>query len=144
MLLEVEADQGLSDAPDSLMDRVLVGIITLYSKYCLAILCTTRRLTLSYLLPDENPSAVPEQSDYLATLLRDPTSSHLLETLVTRAPNRAFAILWSTYFQGKLSRLSAHPVANFVIARALEKINAEQLGEACEELKDSWAKIISV
>jgi hypothetical protein len=33
MLLEVEADQDLSDAPGSLMDRVTVGIISSCSKY---------------------------------------------------------------------------------------------------------------
>lgn len=32
-MLEVEADQGTSDVPDSLMDRVLVGIITSYSTH---------------------------------------------------------------------------------------------------------------
>ncbi|KAF7978355.1 hypothetical protein HWV62_1005 [Athelia sp. TMB] len=121
ILLEIEADLGLSDAPDSLMDRVLVGIITLYN---------------------EDPTANPESSDYLSTLLRDPTSSHLLETLVSRAPDRAFASLWLTYFQGKLSRLAAHPVANFVVARAVGRASSEQLAEMFQELKDSWAKII--
>jgi nucleolar protein 9 len=92
---------------------------------------------------DEDPAGIPEQSDYLSTLFRDPTSSHLLETVVTRAPDRAFVILWSTYFQGKLARLSAHPVANFVVARAMERVNTSQLESACEELRESWGKIIS-
>jgi hypothetical protein len=35
MLLEIEADQGLSDAPDSLMDRLLVGVITSYRTFLL-------------------------------------------------------------------------------------------------------------
>jgi nucleolar protein 9 len=92
---------------------------------------------------DKDPSPMLEQSEYLSTLFRDATSSHLLETLVTRAPERAFTFLWSTYFQGKLARLAAHPVANFVVARALEKVNTEQLGEACEELTNAWGKVIS-
>jgi len=93
---------------------------------------------------DKDPAVIPEQSDYLSTFFRDPTSSHLLETVVTRAPDRAFVILWSTYFQGKLARLSAHPVANFVVARAMERVNASQLESACEELRESWGKIISM
>jgi BarA-like signal transduction histidine kinase len=28
MVLEIEADQGLSDEPDSIMDQVLVGLIS--------------------------------------------------------------------------------------------------------------------
>jgi len=139
MLLEVEADQGTSDVSDSLMDRVLVGMITSYSG-CIS---RSNAKTNSLGLIDEDPSVIPEQSDYLSTLLRDPTSSHLLETLVTRAPDHAFAILWSTYFQGKLARLSGHPVANFVVARAMDRLNVSQLGLACEELKSACGKIIS-
>lgn len=30
MVLEIEADQGLSDEPGSLMDHVLVGLISAY------------------------------------------------------------------------------------------------------------------
>lgn len=42
-----------------------------------------------------------------------------------------------------MSRLAAHNVANFVVARALGRASPEQLSEACQELRDSWAKIIS-
>ncbi|KAF9004819.1 armadillo-type protein [Cyathus striatus] len=121
LILEVEADQNLSNEARSLMDRVMVGIIAL---------CR------------EDPDALPEESDYLGTLLRDTTSSHLLETIVLRCPEDAFKVLWAVYFKGKLSRLSIHPVANFVLAKALERISAEQLSEACTELDGSWGKII--
>jgi len=46
--------------------------------------------------------------------------------------------------KGKLARLGAHPVANFVIAKALERANTLQLEDAYDELKDSWEKIISM
>lgn len=82
-------------------------------------------------------------SDFLGTLLRDATSSHLLETLVTKSTPQIFSLLWSTYFQQQLPRLSVHPVANFVVARALSRINEVQLGGVCEELGKSWQKIIS-
>ncbi|KAG2053480.1 ARM repeat-containing protein [Suillus hirtellus] len=121
LILEVEADHGESSLPGSLMDHVLVGIITL---------CHRKS--------DEQPEA----SDYLVTLLRDPTSSHLLETMVSRCPDPAFTILWATYFQGKLTRLATHPVANFVVAKAAERLNPTQLKGALEELESSWNKII--
>jgi nucleolar protein 9 len=91
----------------------------------------------------EHPATTPEPSDFVVTLLRDPTSSHLLEIVAQKSPNAAFDILWSTYFHGKLPRLANHPVANFVVAKALERVTAEQLGEACEELDGTWLKIIS-
>ncbi|KAF9468782.1 armadillo-type protein [Collybia nuda] len=121
MLLEVEADQDMAKDHGSLMDKVTVGIITA---------CR-----------DDSTSLV-EPSDYLNTLLRDPTSSHLLETIVLRSPIDAFAILWSTYFKGKLARLASHPVANFVVAKALERVSVDQLSEACSELEGSWNKMI--
>lgn len=77
------------------------------------------------------------------TLLRDPTSSHLLETLVRRSPERVFDSLWRTYFVGKLARLAVHPVANFVVAKAFERVNAEQLDAAVQELQEVSGKIVS-
>ena len=47
------------------------------------------------------------------------------------------------YFQRKLGRLAAHPVANFVVAKAIERIDGKQLEVACEELGDSFGKMIS-
>ncbi|KAI0260538.1 armadillo-type protein [Gloeopeniophorella convolvens] len=120
MLLEIEADQGLSDEPGSLMDHVLVGLITTYHN---------------------DPSATPEASDYLSTLLRDPTSSHLLETLVSRCPEHIFSMLWPTYFERNLKKLAMHPVANFVVAKALERANTDNLSFVLNELRESLGKI---
>ncbi|TFY55659.1 hypothetical protein EVG20_g9240 [Dentipellis fragilis] len=111
MLLEVEADNGMADEPDSLMDRVLVGLITL--------------------------------QHFLGTLLRDATSSHLLETLVSRSPPPVFDMLWDTYFAGKLARLAAHPVANFVVAKAIERVSAAQMAQVLSELEGALPKIRS-
>ncbi|KAF8845591.1 ARM repeat-containing protein [Paxillus ammoniavirescens] len=120
LVLEIEADHGGASLPDSLMDRVLVGMITAYHN---------------------DPDISPEASDYLVTLLRDPTSSHLLETLVSRCPGRAFNLIWQTYFRDKLARLAFHPVANFVVAKAVERLDSTQLGDALEELKSSLSKM---
>ncbi|KAJ6510238.1 armadillo-type protein [Mycena vitilis] len=121
MLLAVEADQQMTEDPDSLMDRVLVGLVS---------------------ASRDDPSGAAPVSDYLNTLLRDPTSSHLLETIVTRCPESAFSILWATYFKGNLPRIASHPVANFVLAKAMERISGSQLTEACAELQNVWAKLI--
>ncbi|KAF7330777.1 hypothetical protein MVEN_02416800 [Mycena venus] len=121
MLLAVEADQQMTEDSDSLMDRVLVDLVS-----------SSR----------DNPSAAAPVSDYLNTLLRDPTSSHLLETIVSRCPGPAFSILWTTYFKGNLPRIASHPVANFVLAKALERVSVTQLTEACGELQNVWTKLI--
>lgn len=95
------------------------------------------------LYTDQDDSVEPEVSDYLVTLLRDPTASHLLETLVHRSPAKVFKVLWATYFRSKLPKLAVHPVANFVVAKALERVDASELEEACQELDSILGKIIS-
>ena len=95
------------------------------------------------LFADEDPSAEIPESDYLTTLLRDPTASHLLETLVIRSPGSAFDNLWRTYFSGKLPKLAVHPVANFVVAKGIERLSAEQLTSTVEELRNVASKIVS-
>ncbi|KAI1793004.1 ARM repeat-containing protein [Ganoderma leucocontextum] len=121
ILLELEAAYGQSDQPGSLMDHALVGMITAIH---------------------ENPDGEAPESDYLMTLLRDPTASHLLETLVRKSPDKVFDIMWRTYFLGKLAKLAIHPVANFVVAKAIERLNAEQLDAALEELQGVAGKIV--
>ncbi|KAJ3534526.1 hypothetical protein NM688_g7124 [Phlebia brevispora] len=120
MLLEVEAAQNLASEPGSLADWVLDGLVT---------------------RQHEGTTADVEASDYVGTLLRDPTSSHLLETLVRRLESRPFDIVWAIYLNGKLARLSVHPVANFVVGKALERVNEKQLLEACEELRPVSEKL---
>lgn len=67
----------------------------------------------------------------------------MLETLVQRCPPAAFNLLWTTYFKGKLAKLAVHPVANFVVARAVERLDSEQLEDALEEMSGSWVKMRS-
>ena len=79
----------------------------------------------------------------MGTLLRDATSSHLLETIVTRSPMPVFDRVWSTYFSSKLSKLAVHPVANFVVAKAILRLSTEQLRAASQELENVASKILS-
>ncbi|KAG8801311.1 Nucleolar protein 9, partial [Serendipita sp. 400] len=101
------------------MDRILVGMISGYSA---------------------TPESIPPPSDYLATLLRDATASHLLETVVQHMPDGPFSQLWRVYFSGKLHRLAIHPVANFVVANAFERLNNNDFPEAVQEMEKVLAK----
>lgn len=88
-----------------------------------------------------DPSSVPEASDYIATPIRDPTSSHLLETVVSHCHEGVFGIIWATYFERNLRKLAVHPVANFVFTKALERANAVQLSYALNELWESLSRL---
>lgn len=50
--------------------------------------------------------------------------------------------MWTTYFQGKLVRLALHPVANFVVSKAVERLDGNQMKTILEELHASWTKAI--
>ncbi|KIY48757.1 ARM repeat-containing protein [Fistulina hepatica ATCC 64428] len=117
ILIEVEAEQGLTNDTDSLMDRVTMGLVS----------C---------------PSS-SEPSDYVGTLLRDETSSHMLEIVIARSPPATFDSMWRLYFVGSLTRLSCHPIANFVVSRAVERCSGQQLDSFCDELEETWPKVIN-
>jgi nucleolar protein 9 len=68
-------------------------------------------------------------------------SSHLLETLVLCCPESIFNIIWSTYLERSLRKLAMRPVANFVIAKALERAGLEQLTYTLGELRDALRKL---
>ena len=42
MLIETEADQGMSNEPGSLMDHTLMGLVSLYRQYSIPTLCETQ------------------------------------------------------------------------------------------------------
>lgn len=138
--MEIEAGVGGGSTPDSLMDRVLVGMITssrAFSGFDFHAL-------IQHVTTGVDSDTIMEPSDFLVTLLRDPTSSHLLETLVSRCPDWVFNQLWSTYFLGKLSRLALHPIANFVVSKAIERLDSNQIKETLTELNSSWGKAIRI
>jgi len=121
LLLEMEATQGSSNDTDSLLDRVSHGLISA----CLSV---------------EDDSL--ESSDYVTTLLREPVASHLLERVVSLCPVPAFPSLWRLYFQGRLGKLAVHPVANFPVARAFERLDEDQFQAALSEMEGTWSKLL--
>ncbi|CAE6396407.1 unnamed protein product [Rhizoctonia solani] len=118
-MIDLEAQQGKSDVPGSLIDSVLMGTIS------------------SLAQGDE-----PQQSDYVGTLLRDPTASHLFEALVRHAPEKTFQALWNLYFKNKVGRLCSHPVANFVVSKAIMRLDSLGLLETLQEIDSVSSKLI--
>ncbi|KAL1665643.1 armadillo-type protein [Schizophyllum commune] len=122
-ILEVEANLGMSEEADSLMDRITVGLVS----------ATT-----------QNPNSRPAASDYLGLLIRDQTASHLLEILVSRCPQPTFDALWALYINRQFAKLACHPAAQFVVAKTVERCSAEQLESALKELKGNFRRLIEM
>ncbi|KAG8834892.1 Nucleolar protein 9 [Serendipita sp. 399] len=119
VLVALESALGWTNQQDSLMDYILVGMIRQNGT---------------------SPVSMSSESDYLATLLRDATASHLLETVIQHMPDDVFSQLWHIYFRGKLNRLAIHPVANFVVANAFERLNKNDFPAAVQEMDKVLAK----
>ena len=45
-----------------------------------------------------------------------------------------FNWLWTHYFTERINRLATHPVANFVLAKAIERLDAAQMTQVIQEL----------
>ncbi|KAG0044929.1 Nucleolar protein 9 [Gryganskiella cystojenkinii] len=92
LLLEVLAKDDEA-AKDELVDKLLMDI--------------TR---------EEEPGHKNDDRDaYVETLLRDQVGSHLLEKIVQVASPALFQKFYTSYFRGRLVKLSHHPIANYVI-----------------------------
>lgn len=84
-----------------------------------------------------------DESEYIPSLMRDSTSSRLMESVFLNSPPGAFGLLWGTYLKGNMIKLANHPIANFVLSKAVEKAGEGQLKGMLEELDevlDKWAR----
>ncbi|KAF9142034.1 Nucleolar protein 9 [Mortierella sp. GBA39] len=65
---------------------------------------------------EEEPGTKNHDRDaYVETLLRDQVGSHLLEKIMQVASPALFQKFYTSYFRGRLVKLSFHPIANYVI-----------------------------
>lgn len=65
----------------------------------------------------------PAAKAYLPSLLTTQPGTHLLETILLSSPSQVFASIWELYFIGKIGRLAGHPTANYVIAKAVGRLD---------------------
>ncbi|KIM29464.1 hypothetical protein M408DRAFT_328726 [Serendipita vermifera MAFF 305830] len=123
VMIALEANIEGSDVAGSLMDSVLAGMITHL----------------------QNPTPTPYvESDYIGTLLRDATASHLLETLISHTNEKVIETFWDTYMAGKLSRLVIHPVANFVVAATFARLEGDRLASSIHEMSKIVSKCLKL
>ncbi|KWU45137.1 hypothetical protein RHOSPDRAFT_28944 [Rhodotorula sp. JG-1b] len=115
ILVELEALGGW--VPGGWADRILCGLVTQVEA-------------------GESSSVGSDlREEYLAGLLRHPASSPTFEMLLRLAPKPVFDALWSDFFEGKLQRLAANAVANFVVAVGVSRVDEVQMQRLVRELK---------
>jgi hypothetical protein len=109
LVLQVEADLGVGNKPNSILDRLLQGLVTAQHT------------------ESDTPSS--ERSDFLEAMLRSPSTSHTFEVVLSPAisDDALFKAIWKAYFQERIAKMAAHPVANFVFSAAVHRLDAEAL-----------------
>ncbi|KAF9162149.1 Nucleolar protein 9 [Actinomortierella ambigua] len=120
LLLEVQAKDDAA-GKDALVDKLLMDITQ-----------------------EDQPGQKNDDRDaYVETLLRDQVGSHLLETIVRVASPALFQKFYTTYFRGRLSKLSFHPIANYVIQQFFVNAkNAIQLEMMIDEVLPSFEEFL--
>lgn len=131
-------EEGDAEKPNSLLDHLLEGLITAMSA---SFSIPTRSGRPALMLGESVPLVA---SEYQASLLTSATGTRLFETILRVAPPDVFQAVWSTYFEGKIGKLAAHPMANFVVARGvsrLDKAGVERVVMECRSVSGGKALI---
>ncbi|GAA5824341.1 hypothetical protein JCM3770_001813 [Rhodotorula araucariae] len=122
ILVELEALQPGGWTPGGWADRILCGLVG--------------EVAAGTEGGDAAASANQDlREEYLAGLLRHPASSPTFEMLLQLAPKPVFDALWQAFFVGKVHRLAANAVANFVVAVGVSRLDERQLKDLVDELK---------
>jgi nucleolar protein 9 len=82
----------------------------------------------------EKPGSNPSRSDFVETMLRTPAPSRVVEIMLSSAPHQVFSALWRSHFKTRLGRLIGHPVANFVVAKGIARLDSSEVKEAVAEV----------
>ncbi|KAL9600983.1 MAG: hypothetical protein Q9219_002805 [cf. Caloplaca sp. 3 TL-2023] len=86
------------------------------------------------LLPDDPPAKGTESASFLNGMLYDPIGSRLLEVLVINTPGKSFKVLYQSFFRDRLPSLVKSETASYVLVKALERVNKEDLEAAIQAL----------
>ena len=86
------------------------------------------------LLPDDPIAQGTTSASFVTSLLYDTVGSRLLETIVQHAPGRVFKAIYRSLFRDKLASLAKNETAGFVMIKILERLSAEDLQHATEQI----------
>jgi nucleolar protein 9 len=54
--------------------------------------------------------------------------------MLTFAPLSIFNAMWELYFQGKIGKMASHPIANFVVASGVKRLDEDGIKNVIAEL----------
>ena len=98
---------------------------------------------LRRMLPEMPPGDGTSSASFIRTLLYHRIGSRLIETIVQHAPGKYFKAVYQEIFRGRLTGIVKNEVAGFVVIKVLERLGAEDLEQAVEELSPEIPTLIT-
>lgn len=86
------------------------------------------------LLPDDPPEPGTDSASFFNGMLYDSIGSRLCEILVTNSPGKTFKVLYQSLLRDKLQTLAKNETASYVLIKAFERVNKQDLEQAVLEL----------
>jgi nucleolar protein 9 len=77
---------------------------------------------------------------FLVTLLRSPSSSYFLQSLLNLLPYPVFSSIYNSEVFPSFLRLASHPIANFVVASCISRLKEDELRAAMKVLQSEEGK----
>ncbi|KAK1926743.1 armadillo-type protein [Papiliotrema laurentii] len=114
LLLDLEVEDGKAKQSGSLLDILTEGLVG--------------RLA-------ESSGEELKAQTYPSSLLTTATGSRLFESILAVAPEEVFKSLWTVYFVGKTGKFAGHPFANFVTAKGVSRLDAEDVEQVVKECR---------
>lgn len=118
--------------PNSLLDHLTEGAVTAIS---MSLYESSILFSVWFFTDKPGESGTYESQPYLVSLLTLSTGTRLAETILLHAPQPVFDKIWSVYFEGKIGKLAIHPMSNFVVAKAAERLDEAGIERVITECK---------
>ena len=94
------------------------------------------------LLPEMPPDEGTTSALFIRGLLYDPTGSHLLETIVTCSPGKAFKSIYHGQLYDNLRSIVKNENASYVLIKALERLSPGDLQEVLSKISPEISNLI--
>ena len=95
------------------------------------------------LMPEMPPDDGSVSAQFIRGLLYDPTGSHLLETIITCCPGKAFKSIYLGQFHDNVRSIAKNDNASYVLIKIVERLNGEDLQDFFERLRPDVHDLIA-
>lgn len=136
--MESEVEDGASEQAGSLLDSLTEGLVSDLGTSMI----DPPRLNVTCHFCTSTHKSIAQGTDaqakeYIPSLLTSQAGTHMLEAILQHSPSNVFDKIWELYFVGKLGRLAGHPTGNYVVAKAVSRLELEKVEGLVKEVQSN-------